>query len=415
MQLISIVQPSVTLTEALPARTAIGDTDSGARLRIMHVIDRFDIGGTEKVMVQLIQKLDPKVFEQSICAVRGASERARAWDPKLQILDCGAEGSSFQFNVLRLYRHIRKVRPTIVHSRNWGGIEAILAARLARVPVIIHSEHGYQLEMQHGLPKRQRRLRHFCYKYATAVVAVSDELREYHEEQAECENGTIEVLYNGVDASSFKPRPEVRSQVRRELNIPEDGLVIGFVGRMVALKDVPTLLKAVEILAPETPSIHVLLVGSGPEQAHLQEQVNASPKLANRVTFAGATDKVADLLSAMDVFVLPSLLEGMSNTLLEALATGLPVLATRVGGNCEVVEDGVSGYLFNPQNAGELSIRLRSLLHDQDRRQRFGRAARERATTRFSLDGMLQRYSDFYLRLARQQGVTLPKEDYVRN
>jgi glycosyltransferase involved in cell wall biosynthesis len=269
--------------------------------------------------------------------------------------------------------------------------------------------------MQHGLPKRQRRLRHFCYKYATAVVAVSDELREYHEEQAECENGTIEVLYNGVDASSFKPRPEVRSQVRRELNIPEDGLVIGFVGRMVALKDVPTLLKAVEILAPETPSIHVLLVGSGPEQAHLQEQVNASPKLANRVTFAGATDKVADLLSAMDVFVLPSLLEGMSNTLLEALATGLPVLATRVGGNCEVVEDGVSGYLFNPQNAGELSIRLRSLLHDQDRRQRFGRAARERATTRFSLDGMLQRYSDFYLRLARQQGVTLPKEDYVRN
>ena len=122
-----------------------------------------------------------------------------------------------------------------------------------------------------------------------------------------------------------------------------------------------------------------------------------------------------DLLNAMDVFVLPSLVEGMSNTLLEALATGLPVVATRVGGNPEMVEDSVCGYLFPPGDASQLSARLATLLQNRQLRARFGRAARERAVKHFSLGGMLRRYYDLYLGMAEKQGAIPRVETYVRN
>jgi sugar transferase (PEP-CTERM/EpsH1 system associated) len=384
-------------------------------LRIMHVVDRLDIGGTEKVMMKLIQDLNPGLFQHRICTLRGAAPQAQSWSAKVTLLDAGSGGSNLQLNVIRLARIMRTVRPTIVHSRNWGGIEAILAARIARVPVVIHSEHGYQLEMQNGLPWRQRIFRRWSYKYATAVFTVTGQLRTYHEAQAGCPSGTIQVIYNGVDDSKFKARPEVRTRIRRELNIPSDRLVIGFVGRLVALKDVMTLLKGVEILGPGSPSAHVLIVGSGPELLRLEEYVRQSSRLLGRVTFTGASDNVAELLNGMDVFVLPSLLEGMSNTLLEAMSSGVPVIATGVGGNPEVVEEGVCGYLFRPAAADELAGAMRKLLHDEHQRVRLGTAARQLVQSKFSLDRMLSRYSEFYLSLAAEQGVTLPKEAYVRN
>lgn len=401
-----------------PGRTADIYPQAGRgtqRLRVMHVIDRMDVGGTEKVMMQLIDRLDSECFEHCICTMRGATERARGWNPGLPFLDAGAGASHFQLNVFRLARRMKTIQPAIVHSRNWGGIEAIAAARLAGVPVSIHSEHGYQLEMRPGLPRRQRLFRKLSYRFATAVFTVTDELREYHEREAGCAPGTVRVIYNGVDSQRFSPQPEVGRSIRHHFNIPADSLVLGFVGRMVALKDVTTLLKAVELIASDTPKVHVLLVGTGPEMPNLQEYVHRSRCLTNRVTFAGMSDQTSDFFNAMDVFVLPSLMEGMSNTLLEALASGLPVVATRVGGNPEVVEDTVCGCLFRPHDAEDLADQLLPLLHSQQLRAQMGRFARQRAVNKFSLEHMLSQYSNLYLSLASKKGVTLPRAAHVRN
>jgi len=244
---------------------------------------------------------------------------------------------------------------------------------------------------------------------------VTDDLRDYHAAQAWWNPGSINVLYNGVDGQEFRPQPQVRDAVRRQLRIPLDALVIGSVGRMVNLKDFKTLLKAAESLAHETPELRVLLVGSGPELSCLQDYVSHSFQLAGRVVFPGAVDHVADMLNAMDIFVLPTLMEGMSNTLLEALAVGLPVVATRVGGNPEVVAEGECGYLFAPQDVPELICQLRTLLRDSRLRADFGGAARERALRQFSLECMLRRYRDLYLNLAMRERARIATMTYVRN
>jgi sugar transferase (PEP-CTERM/EpsH1 system associated) len=384
-------------------------------LRILHVLDRLDLGGTEKAIIKLVRGLEPGLFEHYICALRGTGAADCEWASGVTVLHPGRDNAAFQFNVPRLMRVMKEVRPAVVHSRNWGGIEAVVAAWLARVPVAVHSEHGYELEMASGLPFHRRLLRHVAYRTASAVAVVTDDLRHYHAAQAWWSPDAINVLYNGVDGQEFRPQPEVRSAVRQRLGIPVDALVIGSVGRMVPLKDFATLLRAAEALASETPKLYVLLVGSGPELRRLQDYVANSLQLTGRVVFSGTIDRVTDVLNAMEIFVLPTLMEGMSNTLLEAMAVCLPVVATRVGGNPEIVTEGECGYLFTPQNVPELVSQLRTLTQDSQRRAEFGRAARERVLRHFSLELMLQRYRDLYINLAMRQRAAMASTTYVRN
>jgi len=390
-------------------------TDALGPLRVMHVLDRLDVGGTEKTVIKLIRSLDPGLFEHYICTLRGTAQTARQWAPNVKLLNGGREGAAFQFNVPRLVRIMRAIRPAIVHSRNWGGIEAIVAARLAGVPVALHSEHGYELDMRLGLPLHRRVLRHLVYRMGDAVATVTRELRDYHSAQAWWKQNCIRVLYNGVDAREFRPQPQVREAVRRQLSLPADALVLGSVGRMVPLKDFLTLLKAARNLAPEVSNLHVVLVGSGPELDTLRNYVADCQELSRRVLFAGTLDYVADVLNAMDIFVLPTLIEGMSNTLLEAMAVGLPVVATRVGGNPEVVSEGACGYLFTPQDVSGLTCLLRTLLRDEHLRREFGSAARQRALQEFSLEAMVGRYSNLYLDLASRRSAFCASRSYVRN
>ena len=184
---------------------------------------------------------------------------------------------------------------------------------------------------------------------------------------------------------------------------------------MVPLKNFVTLLKAAEALVPDMPSLYVILGGSGPELPRLQDYAANSQQLAGRVVFPGAVDRVTDLFNGMDIFVLPTLMEGMSNTLLEALAVGLPAVATRVGGNPEVVAEGVCGYLFAPQDVSGLVAHLRALLPDPELRMVLGKAARDRVLRHFSLERMLQRYRDLYIDLASRQGLVPASTTYVRN
>jgi glycosyltransferase involved in cell wall biosynthesis len=241
------------------------------------------------------------------------------------------------------------------------------------------------------------------------------QLRDYHAVQAWWNASSINVLPNGVDTNKFSPSKQTASRIRQQLGIPQEALVVGYVGRLIALKDVHTLLLALEKIVSDIPELHGVVVGSGPELDRLQAYVSGSSRLSGRVCFTGAREDVADMLKALDVFVLPSLMEGMSNTLLEAMSTGLPAVATDVGGNPEILADSSCGYLFRPGDISGLTNKLSGLLRNRGMRERFGCEARARAHEVFSLEAMLERYRQFYCDLAVQGRAGKRTGKYVWN
>jgi sugar transferase (PEP-CTERM/EpsH1 system associated) len=398
----SLTPESVSSDAGNPSVT----TTTSSTLRILHILNRLEHGGTELVVLKLMGGLSEPNFQQRLAVIRGADPLFDSASlPGGGLLSAGDGDSGFQFPLFRLASIMRAYRPHIVHSRNWGAIEAIPAARLAGVPVAIHSEHGYELEMLAGLPMRRRIFRRAAYTMADAVVAVTRELGDYHARMAWISPERIRVIYNGVDTQKFAPRPEARSLLRKQFGLPPNRFIVGTVGRMVPIKDHPTLLRAVEILVQRGVDAHALLVGSGPELDRNKSLVSASPTLAGRVTFTGASEDVPDLLRTMDAFALPSISEGMSNTLLEAMATGLPVIATSVGGNTEVLEHERSGWLITPRDADASASYLALIASQESLRAQFGAAARKRVVERFSLERMLNDYGNLYRELAARRGI----------
>jgi glycosyltransferase involved in cell wall biosynthesis len=205
-----------------------------------------------------------------------------------------------------------------------------------------------------------------------------------------------------VDTERFGRNPAKAARIRNEFGIAVDAVVVGWIGRMAPIKDLPTLLRACASLADRFPNLRLLIAGDGPERAKWQAVANDLPALARRVTFAQERHDVPDVLSAMDVFVLPSMIEGMSNTLLEAMASELPVIATNAGGTPEVIENGVSGWLFQPGDDRALAGWLEPLLRSADFRANSGRAARRRVEEDFSLRKMISDYEKLYLDLAQR-------------
>lgn len=373
------------------------------RLRVLHVVSHLGIGGTEHGVLKVMNGLGDDLFEHRICAVRNIDPGfASRMNLTSKTYAAGRAEPGFQFPMFRLAKIMKQFRPHIVHTRNFGALEAIPAAKMASVPVTIHSEHGYELEILSGLPLRRRLLCRAFYGMADAVFAVTADLLAYHAKQSWLAPEKFRIIYNGVNVNRFSPHPEDGRRIRRELGISTGRVVIGSVGRLVPIKDHLTLLQAAEALACQGKDVHVLIVGSGPELPRLQKRA-ASPELEGRVTFFGASDRVHELLNTMDLFVLPSICEGMSNTILEAMATGLPVMATRAGGNSEIVKDGENGRLFAPRDAKGLTQLLVPFIDDPALRHRFGEAARRRVIELFSLTDMMQRYQSLYFELAARR------------
>ncbi len=375
-------------------------------LRVLHVVSCLGIGGTEHGVLKVIKGLGHAEFEHQICAMRGVDEDfVRQMKIPAEVSSVASAKPGFQFPLFRLMRIMKAFRPHIVHTRNFGAIEAIAAARFACVPVAIHSEHGYELEILNGLPLRRRLVCGALYAIADQVCTVTRDLRDYHSKQSWSSPKRFRVIYNGVNTEQFSPQPELRRVLKSEFGLPMDRTIIGSVGRLVPIKDLKTLLKAAEVLIRLGREVHVLLVGAGPELPGLQAYALASRELAGRVQFLGASDRVSDLLRSMDIFVLPSISEGMSNTILEAMASGLPVVISRAGGNPELVEGGRVGCLFNVRDVDALAGHLSKLVGNAALRREYGLAARRRVEEQFSLPVMIKNYRDLYRNLAANRGV----------
>ena len=371
------------------------------RARIIHVLHRMGAGGTELALRRVVAGLDPDRFEHVICTVAPIPENELQGDVRLVSLE--RNGKKTGSLVADLSRLFACEKPDIVHSRNWGAIEAVIAARLTRIPRIIHSEHGRDIHTMNGDPWRRRAFRRFCYSLAHEVFAVSRELREHYTRQLGLAPAKMNVIPNGVDTGRFHPDAAARHRLRGQIGAGENEIVLGTVGRLDPVKDHATLLLAAEQVISAGMALQVVIVGDGPGRASLEAAIQHSSALRGRVTLAGESARPEDWLNSFDVFVLPSLSEGMSNTVLEAMATELPSVVTSVGANPDLVDDNKNGFLVQPRDFRSLAERILQLAADPALRSAFGKHARQKVETEFSLPRMLENYSRLYaLRPARR-------------
>lgn len=360
-------------------------------LHICHIVLSLEPGGLENGVVNVINGLDPAEFRSSVCCLQRAGEFAERLGPDVAIASMDLRPGNDPWMPLRVARLLRRWDVDIVHTRNAESFfYGILAARLARVPAVVHSEHGRVFPEKPMRALAQRLL----LRHVDAAFAVSEQLRSDLVRELRIPTDRFEVLYNGVDVERFQ-----RDQTRGG---PRDtgGLLIGSVGRLAAVKNYALLLHAIARL-PEARSCRLVLIGEGPERAALT-QLAAQLGLERRVEFSGHRDDVPQLLQGLDIFVLPSLSEGMSNTLLEAMAAGLPVVASDVGGNRELIESERTGLLFPSGDVAALAEQLGRLLGAADLRARLGGAAALRARSEFSMEAMLARYASLYRRVGRR-------------
>src|SRR5579863_875047 len=366
------------------------------RIRIMHVVDNLGKGGLENGLANLIENLDPGRYEHVVCAVRRLgpnADRVQAAGARVMCLEKPA-GLEFQAGILK--RAIREANPDVVHSRNWSAIEAVLAGRWARCRGVIHGEHGLEADTSAKEPWRRSGFRRLAFELAHRVLSVSDQLRDFHAKRTGFPARRITVIHNGVDSERYRPDEAVRTRVRAEFGIREGQFCIGCVGNLTPAKDYLTALKGIDAFDASGCDWRLIVIGEGSERFRLEEFVNNHPRWRERVTFLGLSHRVPELLAAVDAYLLSSVIEGISNSLLEAMASGLPVVATAVGGNPEVVIDGESGLLVPAGNFNSLGKSLRKLQQDPQLRSMLGLQARRRVRKEFSIDSMVRQYQEVY-------------------
>jgi sugar transferase (PEP-CTERM/EpsH1 system associated) len=286
-------------------------------------------------------------------------------------------------------RLLRRERPHILHTHAWGTLlEGIVAGRLARVRAVVHGEHG-TLQLR----PRQVAAQRWGWRRADRLLSVSSRLADRMSREVRIPRERIHVIRNGVNLARFAARPA--SDARTGLGVHASGVVLGAAGRLVDVKDHATLIDAVHLLRQRGRDVVAVIAGEGPLRPDLQGRISQLG-LERNVRLLGHRGDVENVFSGIDVFVQPSKSEGMSNTILEAMASGLPVIATHVGGADELVIDGETGTLVPPSDPLPLANAIDRLVADAALRHSMGAASRARAHEQFSLERMVSNYQSFY-------------------
>ena len=358
----------------------------------MHVVFSLDPGGMEHGVVKLVNGIDPAVIASGICSTTPGGALSRLVKPGVPVIELRRRQGNDPSLVWQLYRTFRRERPHVVHTHGWGTLcEGLVAARLARVPVVVHGEHG---TLQ--LKPYQVRVQRAAWGRVDQLLSVSSRLAERMAAETGYPLDRIHVVRNGVDLSRFGSVD--RDESRRALGIAEGTLVVGTAGRLVPVKNQGLLLDALAEVVGSSTNVLGIIAGDGPLRSVLEAQ-GKTLGIGNRVRFVGHRPDIERVYAALDVFVLCSHSEGLSNTILEAMASNVPVVATRVGGADELVEQGRTGTLVPPGSASDLATAILEVAGDDLTRRTLGRAARLRAESVFGLARMLSDYRDTYLDL----------------
>ncbi len=366
---------------------------------VLHVVYRFDTGGLENGVVNLINQMDPSAYRHAVLALTEITDfRQRIEVPDVQFLALNkAPGHAFKLYP-RLWRLLRQLKPAVVHTRNIAALELMPVFWLAGVSARVHSEHGREGSDLQGTYRRYQLLRRAYGLFAHRFVALSGELQSYLVERVGLPAAAVRQICNGVDARRFSPVVS-REPIPGSPFHAQGLLLVGTVGRMQPVKDQAMLASAFVLALQQRPDLRarlrLLMAGDGPEMPAVRAVLERG-QVADLAWLPGERRDIPAWLRGLDVFVLPSLSEGISNTVLEAMACGLPVLATRVGGNPELVQEGYSGLLLPPGDALAMAAALIRMADDEIGRRAMGRGGRQLVEQRFSLDAMVAAYRGLY-------------------
>ncbi|HWP59903.1 MAG TPA: glycosyltransferase [Candidatus Acidoferrales bacterium] len=382
-------------------------------MKIVHVVHSLEIGGLENGVVNLVNRLDPQVFKHVICCLSRSGKLAARIPQDVKIVELNLPTQQFRLPLIALARVFRRLRPDLVHTRGWGTIDAVFAAKLARIPLVVHGEHGRDWKDVSGSAWKRNRVRWLAGRIIDRYVVVCRFFRDWLQAACRIKADKIVCIPNGVDTARFfpvgqdgtigangaaGPGAETRGSLREKIGLPREGTLFGSVGRLDPVKDFPTLLRGFAEIEKRFPETRLAIAGDGPLRGELA-RLTRSLNLEGRVFWLGERQDVPAILRCLDVFVQASLFEGMSNTILEAMATGLPIVATDTGGNGELVADKENGWLVPVGRPSALARAMESYLADPKLRSHHGARSRARALEEFALPVMAERYAGLYQRL----------------
>jgi glycosyltransferase involved in cell wall biosynthesis len=307
--------------------------------------------------------------------------------------------------LVRLYRVMRQVRPDVVHTHTAkAGFLGRLAARLARVPVVVHTFHGHVLHGYYSPRKSQllRRMERALAHLTDRIIAVSEHVKRDLVGHGVAPAERIEVIPLGLELDPFLHSAPCRGAFRRELQLNGVARVVGIVGRIFPIKNHHLFLEAASLVAREEPTARFVIVGDGPLRAELERQAQATG-LADRAIFTGWRRDLPGIYADMDVLAVTSHNEGTPVSAIEAMAAGCPVVATNVGGLPDLICDGETGYLVPPGDARAVATALLHLLHRPETARRMGETARMAVRQRFSAQRLIADVEQLYLGLLERK------------
>ncbi|MBT9566856.1 MAG: TIGR03088 family PEP-CTERM/XrtA system glycosyltransferase [Thiobacillus sp.] len=367
---------------------------------IVHVVHRFDTGGMENGMVNLFNSLPQERFRHSVIALTDYTDfRQRI---HAQAIDFYAlhrpPGRGLGWTV-PMWKLLRKLKPDLVHTRNLAALETQFVAALAGVRASVHGEHGRDVFDLYGQNWKYNLLRRAARPFVSHYIAVSEDIETWLRLAIRVAPRKLHQIYNGVDHVKFSPRNGPRPDILPAGFADAESVVLGSVGRMAEIKDYPTLVRAFIELVKAHPEhatrARLVIVGEGPSRAVCQGLLQDAG-LQHLGWLPGERHDIARVMQALDVFVLSSKNEGISNTILEAMASGLPVIATAVGGNLELIENEVNGVLVKAEDVSDMAQALLGYLDAPEKKAEHAKHARQYAEKRFSIPVMAEAYATVY-------------------
>jgi len=381
-----------------------GNASRDPRPLIAHVVYRFDVGGLENGVVNLINRMSGHAYRHAVVSLTEITDfRKRIQRDDVQFIALHKPPGHALPLYPRLLRLLRDLQPAIVHTRNLAALEVTVPAWLAGVRARVHGEHGRDVGDLDGSNRRYRWVRRVYRPFVSRYVTVSRDLEDYLRDRVGVPQRRILRICNGVNTERFAPAEGERASIEGCPFQDRNLWLVGSVGRLYHVKDQVTLAHAFVAAVRRHSSaqrMRLVLVGNGPLRADA-ERVLRDAGLSDRAWLPGERSDVPQILRGLDCFVLPSLAEGISNTLLEAMATGLPIIATRVGGNPELVDDEHSGRLVPAADPQAMAQAMLAYYEAPEVARRLGKAARGAAVQRFSLERMVGHYVSLYDELLR--------------
>ncbi len=346
----------------------------------------------EKGIVTLINHAASN-FKHTILCLRTSGESEKLLNRNVKIISVGKKEGNSLFFILKLTKIIHCLKPDVVHTRNWGGMDGVIAAKLAGAPNIIHGEHGWSVDDPDGLNPKRIFLRRFLDLFISEYTCVSKQMVFWLQKSIKIKK-KITQIYNGIDCRHFCLKKS--NNLRGNLGLSQETIIFGIVARLDPIKNHTTLINTFKHIQEKFSDVCLLIIGDGPERQKLENTAGKN------VLFLGQRTDINELLNCMDVFILPSFNEGISNTILEAMAASVPVIASHRGGSPELIKHQENGFLFEPDDPKAIEEFMLEYTCKPELRKRHGRKGRQDAEQHYSIEKMVRNYEKVWKEVEKE-------------